>query len=249
MPAIDVTDADFMEKVIDRSNEVPVVIDVWAEWCGPCRTLGPIIEKVVDETDGKVVLAKVDADHNPQVSQALRVQGIPAVFVARHGRVAPLFTGAYPEDTVRKAVQSVLPTPEEEKVDALLAAGDEASLREALEVDPGHPVAVVALAELLATSGDEAAVEEALQLLERIPESSETRRVAALARVGATVAPAGAGPGRAGDDGVEAKLDALLPKVKADDEARQEYVDLLELLGPADPRTAVYRKKLTAQLF
>jgi putative thioredoxin len=242
MPAIDVTDATFEAEVIERSAQVPVVVDLWAEWCGPCKTLGPILEHVVDETGGRVVLTKVDVDANPQVSQALRVQSIPAVFVARDRRLMQGFIGAQPEHVVRQFVQSLLPTEEEDAVAALVAAGDEPSLRAALEIEPGHEGAVVALAELLARSAAPGAADEALALLERIPESSETRRVAALARMGAEgVAEF--------HDGVEARLDALLDRVKDDEAARQEFVDALELLGPADPRTAEYRRKLTSRLF
>jgi putative thioredoxin len=241
MAAIDVTDATFEAEVIERSAQVPVVIDLWAEWCGPCKTLGPIIEKVVDETGGKVVLAKIDVDANPRISQALRVQSIPAVFVAKDRRLMQGFIGAQPEATVRQFVQSLLPTEEEDVMAGLVAAGDEASLRAALELEPGHEGAILALAELL-VRGDEPATEEALALLERIPESAETRRIAALARMGSA--------GVAEFDGnVEAKLDALLDRVRDDDAARQEYVDVLELLGPGDPRTATYRKKLTSRLF
>src|SRR5262245_62425227 len=129
MPAIDVTDATFEAEVIERPAQVPVVIDLWAEWCGPCKTLGPILEKVIDETQGRVVLAKVDVDANPQLSQALRVQSIPAVFVAKDRRLMQGFIGAQPEATVRQFVQSLLPTEEEDALTALVAAGDEASLR------------------------------------------------------------------------------------------------------------------------
>ncbi len=242
MAYIDVTDATFEQDVLERSLQVPVVVDVWAEWCGPCKTLGPIIEKVIDETGGKVVLAKVDADTNPQISQALRVQSIPAVFFARDGRLYQGFIGAQPEAAVREFVQTLLPTEEEDAVAALLEAGDEASLRKVLDVDPGHEGAIVLLAELLVRGGAPGATDEALALLERIPESAETRRVAALARMGADGV-------AAFDDGVEAKLNALLDRVKDDDAARQEYVDVLELLGPGDPRTATYRKLLTSRLF
>ena len=242
MPAIDVTDATFETEVLARSQTTPVVIDLWAEWCGPCKTLGPILEKVVDATDGKVALVKVDVDANPGLSQAFRVQSIPAVFVAQQGKVFPAFIGAQPESVVQQFVDSLLPTEEDNQLVELLTAGDEASLRQALEIDPGHPSAVVALAELLVRRGDEASAEEAQALLERIPESPETRRVAALARIGPDAS-------AVADDGVEAKLDALLDRVKDDEDARQEFVDVLELLGPDDVRTAAYRKKLTSRLF
>lgn len=235
--SIDVTDATFGTDVVERSRTVPVVVDLWAEWCGPCRTLGPILDKVVDETEGKVVLAKVDVDTNPQVSQAFQVQGIPAVYALKDGKVVDGFVGAQPEAVVREFVGRLLPTEAEDAMAELLAQGDEASLRQVLEAEPGHPEAVVRLAELLVGRGDDDAKAEALALLERVPESADTRRVAALARVGA-----------AGGDEVTAELDALLDRVKEDDEARQRYVDLLELLGPDDPRTAAYRKSLTSRL-
>lgn len=237
--SVDVTDATFATEVVERSKQVPVVVDLWAEWCGPCKQLGPILERVIDETQGKVVLAKVDVDTNRQVAAAFQVQGIPAVYALRDGKVVDHFVGAQPEANVRAFVEGLLPSAEEDAVGQLVAAGDEGSLRKALEVEPGHEGAVVALAELLVGRGGEADVAEALALLERIPESAETRRVAALARVGTAVA---------GDD-VTAELDALLDQVKDDEDARQRYVDLLEVLGADDPRTAGYRKQLTSRLF
>lgn len=237
--SVDVTDATFATEVVERSKQVPVVVDLWAEWCGPCKQLGPILERVIDETQGKVVLAKVDVDTNRQVAAAFQVQGIPAVYALRDGKVVDHFVGAQPEANVRAFVDGLLPSAEEDAVGQLVAGGDEGSLRKALEVEPGHEGAVVALAELLVGRGGEADVAEALALLERIPESAETRRVAALARVGNAVA---------GDD-VTAELDSLLDKVKDDEDARQRYVDLLEVLGADDPRTAGYRKQLTSRLF
>jgi putative thioredoxin len=242
--SIDVTDTSFQADVLDRSAATPVVVDLWAPWCGPCRTLGPILEKVVDETDGKVVLTKVNVDENPQVSQAFRVQGIPAVFAVADGKVVSGFVGAQPEAAVREFVDSLLPSEDDEKIAALLAAGDEASLRQVLDQQPDHHDAIVALAELLADQPEDGAGDEALALLGRIPETPETRRVAALVRTGAPAIDAG-GNGEV----ITAKLDALLDQVRANDEARQEYVDLLEVLGPDDPRTADYRKRLTRQLF
>src|SRR4051794_10283104 len=102
MSYVDVTDADFQTEVMDKSKTVPVVVDLWAEWCGPCRTLGPIIEKVVAETGGQVALVKVDVDSNPAISQAFRVQSIPAVYALRDGQVVDGFVGAYPEAEVRR---------------------------------------------------------------------------------------------------------------------------------------------------
>ena len=230
---VDVTDASFQSDVIDRSYQVPVVVDLWAAWCGPCRTLGPILEKVIGETKGAVELAKVDVDANPAVSAQFRVQGIPAVYAIRDGQVVDNFIGALPESQVRRFVEGLAPAKSE--ADLLAEKGDEASLRSALDLEPGHQGAVLALAQLLAERGDG---EEALALLARVPETAEVRRVAALARVGPEP-----------DDDTAAELDGLLERVKDDDEARQRFLDLLEVLGAEDPRTAQYRKALTTRLF
>jgi putative thioredoxin len=236
--SIDVTDATFPTDVVERSKQVPVVVDLWAEWCGPCKTLGPILEKVIDETGGKVVLAKVDVDTNQQTAAAFQVQGIPAVYALKDGKVVDGFVGAQPEANVREFVAGLLPTEEEDAVSALLAAGDEASLRQVLALEPGHEQAVTSLAELLVKRGGEEDKAEALALLERIPESADTRRIAALARIGVDTR-----------DDVTDELDGLLSRVKEDEAARQRFIDLLEVMGPDDPRTAAYRKQLTAKLF
>jgi len=234
----DVTDATFEQDVLERSKQVPVVVDLWAPWCGPCRTLGPIIEKVVDATEGRVDLVKVNVDENPRVSATFQVQSIPAVYALKDGKVIDGFFGALPEKAVAEFVDRL--SPPETEADRLVAAGDEESLRKALADDPDHEGAVVALAELLAERGD---ADEALSLLARIPETAETRRVAALARLGDEAL--------ATDSNVEveSKLDDLLERVKDDEAARQEFLDLLEVLGSDDPRTARYRKALTAKLY
>ncbi|MBX3286566.1 MAG: tetratricopeptide repeat protein [Acidimicrobiales bacterium] len=239
---VDVTDATFEAEILFRSDELPVVVDLWAPWCGPCRTLGPILEKVVDETEGKVLLAKVNTDENPGVSQLFQVQGIPAVHAVHQRKVVASFVGAQPERMVRDFVESLLPSEEALKIAALIEAGDEASLEEALEIEPGHPGAIVALAELYVHQDRP---DEALAVLHKIPESAETRRVAALARTG--VDDEEAETELLAD--VEPKLNALLERVKDDEAARQEYLDILELMGPMDPRTVEFRRALSRQLF
>ncbi|MEJ7561187.1 MAG: tetratricopeptide repeat protein [Ilumatobacteraceae bacterium] len=233
--AIDVTDATFETEVVERSKTTPVVVDLWATWCGPCTTLGPILEKVVDATGGQVVLAKVDVDANPAISQAFQVQSIPAVYAMKDGQPVDGFMGSYPENFVQEFVDKLLPSATDVLQSELLAAGDEASLRKVLDDEPGNEEAVIALAELLVERGD---TEEALALLERIPESDRTRKVAATARLGDEPA-----------DNYDDELVGLLDQVREDDEARQRFVDLLEVMGPDDPRTASYRKQLTARLF
>jgi putative thioredoxin len=234
---IDVTDATFETEVIERSERVPVVVDLWAPWCGPCRTLGPILDKVVADTGGAVELVKVNVDENPRISATFQVQSIPAVFALRDRQVVDGFIGALPEPQVAQFVARLSPPPSE--ADLLVAAGDEDSLRKALEVQHDHPGAVVGLARILV---DRAEPEEALQLLGRIAETPESRQLAAEARLAASQVEVPA-------DGVDSLLEDLLGRVKEDTSARQEFLDLLETLGPDDPRSARYRKELAARLF
>ena len=237
----DVTDDSFEADVLARSEDVAVVVDLWAPWCGPCKTLGPIIEKVVGETAGKVELAKINVDENPRAGAMFRVQSIPAVFALRDRKIVDQFIGALPEPAVREFVERLAPS--KSPADKLVEVGTEDALRAALDIEPGHAGAVVALAELLVGIGGPAAIDEALGLLARIPETSEVRRVAAMARMSASGGLAATG------DGVDAKLDALLDRVKDDEVARQEFLDVLEVLGPEDPRTMKYRRAMTSRLF
>ncbi len=236
---IDVTDATFQTEVVERSKSVPVVVDLWAPWCGPCRTLGPMIERVVDATNGDVVLVKVNVDDNPRVSSTFQVQSIPAVFAIHEGKVVDSFIGALPEAQIKMWVDRLAPaaSPVDIAIDNALAAGTEDGLREVLAVEPGNARAIVGLAKMLIEGGE---FDEPLSLLARIPETPETVELAARARLGMSETGVGAES--------LAELDRLLDQVKADDDARQKYVDLLAALGE-HPKVGEYRRKLAARLF
>jgi putative thioredoxin len=233
---MDVTDQTFQEAVLTRSMTVPVIVDLWAPWCGPCKTLGPMLERAVAATEGAVELAKVNVDENPRVAQSFAVQSIPAVFAISGGQVVDQFIGALPENQVTAFVQGLAPAPSE--ADLLAEKGDEASLRQALELEPDHAGATEGLARVLIDRGDAAG---ALAALQRLPETETGRALAAEARL----LEAGVDLG----GGVEAKLDELLERVRDDDAARQEFVDLLETMGADNPRTNDYRRALSARLF
>jgi putative thioredoxin len=226
---VDVTDATFEEEVLRRSSELPVVVDLWAPWCGPCKTLGPIIERVVEATGGAVALAKVNVDENPAVAGSFRVQSIPAVFALADGKIVDQFIGALPEEAVAEFVARLAPTPSD--ADLLAAEGVRSGSEE--------PGAICALAGMLIAQGNP---DDAIGLLNRIPETPETRLLLAEARLSAQQVDV------QGAD-VAGLLDGLLDRVRADPSARQEFLDLLETLGPDDPRTADYRKALAALLF
>jgi len=241
----DATDVSFETDVLIRSDTVPVVVDLWAPWCGPCKTLGPIIERVVEATGGAVELAKVNVDENPRIAQSFQVQSIPAVFAIKDRKVVDRFIGALPEAAVREFVGRLVPAASE--AEELVAKGDEASLRQALELEPDLPSAVVGLAEVLVGRGEP---QEALKLLARIPDTVETRRVAALARL----AVSGSGAQQDGGNGdgggaLDRRLDGLLDRAKTDYDARQELLDLLETMDPSDPRRERYRRALASRLF
>ena len=159
------------------------------------------------------------------------------VVAFKDGQAVDGFMGAQGEPMLEDFVSRLLPTEEENEIDSLIAAGDEISLRAALEVQSDHPEGVLALADLLVQDGR---IEEGLALLERVPESTESRRIAATARTSDSSGES---------DEVDAELEDLLSKVKNDDEARQRFIDLLEVMGPEDPRTGEWRRKLSAALF
>jgi putative thioredoxin len=237
---MDVTDDTFQTDVLARSTEVPVVVDLWAPWCGPCTTLGPMLERAVAATGGAVELAKVNIDDNPRIAQSFGVQSIPAVFAIADGKVVDQFIGAVPEQEVVAFVAKLLPALSE--ADTLVAAGDETSLRQALELEAGHQGATEALARILIDRGE---ATDALALLARVPETPVARTLAAEARL----VESGVNVSATNGAEVDARLNDLLGRVREDDSARQEFVDLLETLGPEDPRTSSFRRALAARLY
>jgi putative thioredoxin len=242
---VDVTEATFRSEVIERSRELPVVVDFWADWCGPCRALTPALERAEAARTGKVVLAKVDFDSNQQLAARFQVQGIPAGKAFRDGAVADEFVGALPPAKVEAFFDSLAPS----RADELLAAGDELSLREAAELEPGRADLALALARVRLERGAEA---EALEAVE----GHETDFAAAgiIARVRLAEAGIGRDAFAALDRGDrEAALDRLLGELEGAegetrDDLRRAVVGILSELGPADPSARAYRRRLSAAL-
>jgi putative thioredoxin len=179
---IDVTDQTFATDVLERSKTVPVVVDFWAAWCGPCRMLGPILERLASEYNGKFILAKLDVDRNPIMAGQFRVQGIPAVKAFANGEMAGEFTGAQPEPQVRKFIEGIVPSPadlyarqgyEWEMNDQLAMAVE--NYQAALEEKADHYPAMVGLGRTLIKQEN---IDDALSVLQRIPAGVRERSVA-----------------------------------------------------------------------
>jgi putative thioredoxin len=243
--AVDVTEATFQAEVLDRSRQLPVVVDFWADWCGPCKALSPALEKAEAARAGKVVLAKVDVDSNQQLAAVFEVQGIPAVKAFRDGNVVDEFVGALPPARVEAFFDSLVPS----RSDELLAAGDELSLREASELEPGRADVAVALARLRLQRGAE---DEALEAVKGHEGDFAAAGIAARVRLlrAGTGAEAFAALNR-GER--EAALDALIAELEhASEETREDLrraiVGVLSELDPADPIARAYRRRLSTAL-
>ena len=272
----DIDQSTFGQDVLQRSREVPVVVDFWAEWCGPCKVLGPTLERLADDYAGAFELVKVDVDANQQLANQFRVQGIPMVIAFRDGEPVSQFTGALAEQQVRQFIDAILPTEVDRMVDEardFVLAGDEpaaeALFRAVLEEVPDQADAGTTLASLLIARGETA---EALIILGKLARSTEVDRLEAAARVTGgrdedvtaiearlamnpqdTEARLELGKALAANAEYEAALDHLLEVVRARDDrrepARLAMVDIFGVLGHDHPLSAGYRRSLANALY
>jgi putative thioredoxin len=187
---VDVTDTTFASEVLERSHDLPVIVDFWAPWCGPCRIIGPVLERLAEEYAGRVQLVKLNTDENPQVAAQLRISSIPHVMAFRDGKLARQFVGAVPEPQARAFVEALLPSPADLEVARgreALAAGDTAEARArfeaALALDASCEPAAVALGELLLDGGDVAGAVRVLDPLAEYSRDPAIRRLAGHARI------------------------------------------------------------------
>jgi putative thioredoxin len=261
---IEVTDATFGQTVLEESHRRPVVVDFWAEWCAPCRTIGPVLERLARERKGEFLLAKLDVDANPQAAAAFRIQSIPAVKAFRDGRLLDEFIGAIPETAIRQFIDFVLPSESdrlvaqaEELEDAGRLDAAERAYRRAFELDARSTRAGLGLGRLAAARGD---VQEARTLLAPLRPDPEAERILAALEVsewadgGPSDGPLGHAERAAADGRFQEALEVFLAAVtngtpEDRDRAREAMLKLFAVLGDDDPLTAEYRRKLASALF
>jgi putative thioredoxin len=255
---VEVTDQDFLETVVEESKRRPVVVDLWATWCAPCRTLGPILEKAAEERGGEFLLAKLDVDANPYTAGQFGVQSIPTVVAFKDGKPVDGFVGAIPEPMVKEFIDKILPTEADHEAREALEEeleGDlddaEAKYRQALAADQGNRAARLGLGRVLAETGRDAEARETLMPLlpdpeaERVLATLEVRSWASISEPG-TLASAKrlAAKGR-----YREALDGMLGALRDDPDSRQAMLDVFAVLGDEDPLVAEYRRKLANALF
>jgi putative thioredoxin len=255
---VEATDQNFVDAVVEESKRRPVVVDLWAAWCGPCRIIGPILEKVADERKGAFLLAKLDVDANPYTAGQFGVQSIPTVIAFRDGRPVDGFIGAIPEPMVNEFVDRLLPSEAdlgaqealEQEIEGDLSEA-ETKYRDALASDPGNREAQLGLARVLAETGRE---DEARQMLMPLLPDPEAERVLAALEVAswASLTEPGtlASAKRLAAQGKSREaLDGMLGALRDDPDARRAMLDLFAVLGEEDPLVVEYRRKLANALF
>ena len=248
----DVSEQEFEAKVIERSKQVPVVVDFWAEWCGPCRTLGPAIEDAVRKRNGEIELAKVDTDRNPNIAMKYEIASIPAVKAFKDGKVVSEFIGAIPPARIEAFLNEIVPS----EADRLAESRDEDDLRKALELDPRNAPAAVGLGRILLARGE---TKEALETLKSFPHDFLADGLAARAELSASENGADADELQKGfaawDEGnPEGALEQLQTALASEqdpgrkDHVRRVMVAIFTELGADHPLAREHRRRLAAAL-